>query len=365
MVWLGAEQVPAARQHRGLSRCGRRVVICAGVVLTGWLLMAAGSEAATADAGGSVTTRPLIESTGGLIDLALAPNGQRLYGLSSDGARVVAIDCGRDAAGSPRVVVVGESPDGPGRQIGCIDTSVVAILRDTAGAVITTHRIPPSPDTASAEAPLQRVVIDSDAAVVTPDGMARLMVSPTRNWLAVTAVADNTPTLLRAAVAGVRVSSFSTRNSPELRADEQILAATAGASDDLVLVTAPHASPTAAASDDTSATLSMFATPGGWELLELTTGLRAIRDICSSGSSSTLWVITGADQGGTPPHPAGLWRLDAVIRDHRQAIQAVLVAPLQAPLALAAGSDDVLYVAVDDGNRILEVRPSPSGDRND
>ena len=365
MVWLEAEPVPAGARHRSLLRCGGRIVVLAGVLLAGWLLTASGSEVAAADSDRSVTMRPLVDSTGGLSDIALSPNGQRLYGLSSDGRRVVAINCGRDAVGSPRVVVVGESPDGPGRQIGCIDTSVVAILRDAAGAVITTHRIPPSPDTASATDPLQRVAVDSDGGEAAADGRARLTVSPTRNWLAVTAVAQSTPTLLRAAVAGVRLGSFSTRNSPELQADEQILAATADASDDLVLITAPRPSAAAAADDDTAATLSMYATPGGWELLQLTTGLRAIRDICATGSNSTLWVITDADEHGAAPQPAGLWRLDAVIRDRQQAIQAVLVAPLEAPLALAAGSDDVLYVAVEDGNRILEIRPSLSGDRND
>jgi len=300
----------------------------------------------------------------GLIDLALAPNAQRLYGLSADGGTVVRFDCGRETSPEMRVVVTGDSPDGPGRQLGCIDTSVVAILRDSVMTVVTTHRIPSPPETTAASEPLQRVAIDEGIPNQPLNRGARLTVSHTRNWLALTTVVEGGSTVLRAAVAGVRVGGFSTRNSPALEGSSRVLAATVSPADELVLVTASPADATdetAAASQtglSDTVSLSMYATPGGEELLRLDTGLRDIRDACFTNSSGRLWVITGSVDSADPPQPAGLWRLDATIRERRQAIEAVLVTPLAAPQAVTAGNDEVIYAAVEGGRKVVEIRPA-------
>ena len=309
---------------------------------------------------GSASVRTILDASEGLIDLALAPNGQRLYGLSADGATVVSMDCGRDATGVARVVVRGDSPDGPGRRIGCIDSSVVAVLRAAPTPLITTHLIPVPPEPADAAEPLQLVATtDAEAANASVPLTACLTVSHTRNWLALTAFSGTTPLVLRAPVAGVRVGSFSTRHSPELEGIAGVSAASVSLADELILITssvrgAGSRPETPPATDS----LAMYATPGGWELLRLDTGLRDIRDACVTNGSGRLWVITGSVESVDPPQPAGLWRLDAALRNRRQAIAAVLVLALDEPRTLAAGNDEVLYALVDDGRRVIEIRPS-------
>lgn len=350
---LGAGSACPPRERIPLPRSR----FCVG----GWLLsIACGLVACSVDATAAgaaepteapaVRMRTLAELPDGSLDLAISPNGQRLYALSADGRRVVAINCGREADGSSRVVLEGETSDGPGRRLGCIDTSVVAILRQGAEGVVTTHRIPSAPDTAAADSPLQRIPLSSDQGVVAADGRDGFLVSPTRNWLAVAAHVDGNAAVLRAAVAGVRVSAFSTRNSPTIAAEASIRCLTAGLADELVLVSAANAS--------AAGTLAMFSTPGGWELLQLDTGLLEILDICSTSPSGTLFAITGSPATSETPQPTGLWRLDAVLQDRRQAVRAVLIAPLADPVALESGGDEVLYAAVDNGRRLLEIRPS-------
>ncbi len=348
--------------RRGLRSLGSPS--CAATVALGWALCLGVSAAcAVADdsaAVGSVSVRTVGDASTGLIDLALAPNGQRLYGLSADGMTVVSIDCGRDATGVARVVVTGESPDGPGRRIGCIDSSVVAVLRASPTPVITTHRIPAAPESADAAEPLQRVVVtDAEAADASVQLSACLTVSHTRNWLALTAFSGTTPAVLRAAVAGVRVGSFSTRHSPELAGFATVSAASVSPADELVLFTnAVREDRREQGSLPATDWLAMYATPVGWELLQLDTGLRDIRDACFTKGSGRLWVITGSVASVDPPQPAGLWRLDAALRNRRQAIDAVLVQALDAPSGLAAGTDEVLYAVVDEGRRVIEIRPS-------
>jgi len=307
-----------------------------------------------------VAIRSLLDEPDGLIDLALSPNGQRLYGLSTDGETVVSLACGRNASAEVRTVIEGESADGPGRSIGCIDSSVVAILRDTPATVITTHRIPPPPETAVASSPLQRIALDNapPTAAASATSTAGLTVSHTRNWLAVT-----TPpaAVLRAAIAGVRLGSLSPRNCPELAAGVDVRAAAVSPADELVLVTASSETASAGQPPSTNS-LSMYATPGGWELLRLDTGLSDVRDACYTTASGSLWVITGSVASADSPQPAGLWRLDAALRNRRQAISAVLVTALEAPLAVAAGNDEVLYALVEDGRRVVEIRPQASRD---
>ena len=237
---------------------------------------------------------------------------------------------------------------------------MIAVLRSAAAEpVLTTHRLPASPAIASAGSPLQRLLITSDDPQVAAKNAdaaspACLMISPTRDWLAVAAPNAADGELLRAAIAGVRIGGLSARNSPSMEPTEAVLAAATGPSDELVLVTETNATDAAPAGN----ILSMHATPGGWELLRLETGLRKIRDLAATSPSGTLFVITDAVDTATPPQPAGLWQLATVLRDRRPAITPLLVCPLERPQALAAGRDEVLYAAVDDGHRLLEIRPA-------
>jgi hypothetical protein len=343
LIHVGGDQ----RSRAALTRMAIVCLSVASLFVSVGAAMAA--ETSEADA---IRIRPLADAPGGVIDLALAPNGQRLYALSADGNQVLATSSGREADGSWRVALEGASPDGPGLCLGCIDTSVVAILRWGTEGVITTHRIPSPPENAAAAEPLQRISLESGETAAATRGRHSFVVSPTRNWLATATEMEGKSVVVRAAVAGVRVSSFSSRHSPDLPLGTTIRCLSAGLADELVLLTQP--------SDTTEQTLSMFATPSGWELLQLNTGLREIRDVCSTSPSGTLWALTGSASEGAAQQPAGLWRLDAVIRQRRQAVQPVLVAAFDDPRALVSGGDDVLYAAVDSGTRVIEIRPSPS-----
>jgi hypothetical protein len=336
--------------------CRQAAAAClAWLLSSGWL--ASPAPAADPAPEMSVQVRVIGDFAEGLVDLALTPNSQRLYGLSTDGMRVISVDCGRNTNATARVVMEGDSPDGPGLRLGCIDTSVVAILRDSPNPVVTTHRVPAAPELTDAAEPLQRVAIAEETGTTSLERTACLTVSPTRNWLALTAIAENAPVVLKAAVAGVRLGSFSTRNSPGFDGESDITAATVSPTDELVLVTRPRAAVMPGQELAPTDTLSMYASPVGWELLRFDIGLRGIRDTCFIAESGSLWVITGSQEPDDPSQPEGLWRLDAVLRNRRQAIEAVFVHPLEDPSVLAGGNDNVLYAVVNGGQQLVEIRP--------
>lgn len=357
-------------QRRRQSANGKRGLLrlFSGLLCVSCLWLATPADSTTAadlSTAGDVTLRTLTSDFGRTLDLAVAPNGQKLFALTAEGTEVVALECGRNADGGARVVLEGISPDGPGLAVGCLDTGVLAVLRQSTELTLTTHRVTAGGDVASnAASPLQRVTLASDEARQGPTGDALagsigespawLMVSPSRDWLAVSASTAVPPALFRAAIAGIRIGSLSTRNTPQLQPDETLLAVGTGPSDELAVVTTSDA----AKPSRSAATLSMYATPGGRQLLRLETGLRAIRDVGLTSPSGTLWVLTEAVAASEPPQPAGLWRLTTVLRDRRPAIEPVLVTTLEAPRALAGGSDEVLYAAFNGGDQLVEIRPA-------
>jgi hypothetical protein len=71
--------------------------------------------------------------------------------------------------------------------------------------------------------------------------------------------------------------------------------------------------------------------------------LADVRGAAFARDGSSLWVIAG-DVGGDGRQPAGLWRLDAVIREGSQAVRPTCVVRLADPLAVAAVSDNSLVV---------------------
>ena len=343
-----------------------------GLLCVNWLWLATPADTTTAadlSTAREVTLQTLTSDFGRILDLAVAPNGQKLFALTREGTEVVVLESGRNADGGARVVLEGVSPDGPGLAVGCLDTGVLAVLRQSNGPTLTTHRVAAGGDVASDAAnPLQRVTLASDEARQAPTGgepdgsigesPARLMISPSRDWLAVSTSAAGPPALFRAAIAGIRVGSLSTRNTPQLKPEEMLLAVGTGPSDELAVVTTSDA----AEPSRSAATLSMYATPGGRQLLRLETDLRAIRDVGLTSPSGTLWVLTEAVATSEPPQPAGLWRLTTVLRDRRPAIEPVLVTTLEAPRALAGSSDEVLYAALNGGDQLVEIRPAAPPD---
>lgn len=313
-----------------------------------------------ADEPPAATVRPLAADLDRVNDLAIAPNGQRLYALNGDGEQLFVVDVGRSASGTVAPLFQGASPDGPAIGIGCIDGSTVALLhRGSSGAVLTTHRLPSADARADLAQPLQRTEV---TAKLPADARGCLAVSPSRDWLAVTGVDERgQATVLRAAIARVRIGPASPRHSPVLPAGSRLLAAAISPSEDLVLAYRPAEETVGRStlpSSEGDERLSMHAMLGGHTLLDLDTGLTNIRDICVSLGRGTLWVLTGEAGQGAGRQAAGLWRLDAVIRDRRQAVQPRLMTTLDDPQAVVASGDELLYVVDQGGRRLLEVRPA-------
>ncbi|NCY01628.1 MAG: hypothetical protein EBX36_01650, partial [Planctomycetia bacterium] len=84
-------------------------------------------------------------------------------------------------------------------------------------------------------------------------------------------------------------------------------------------------------------------------LLHLDTGLPRIRDAAFCRADGTLWVVGGGGGGGDAAAaadrtPEGLWRIDAVLRNGRQAAEAVCVAPLPGARAVVCLSEKAIIV---------------------
>ncbi|MFM7292312.1 MAG: hypothetical protein ACKO6B_13935, partial [Planctomycetia bacterium] len=206
---------PGRRLSRGAAASLASVLICCACSAT-----AAPADARRAD---------LITDMPAAGDLAAPANGQMLYVLDEARGEVVAVDpfepTKRRRAVTPR--------DGGGLvAIGCIDTSMLAVLCRTGdGWSLETHRI--QPDTAADhDKPAQTVTIGKaagDAGTASPavetsarrpswDGMPSLAVSPSRDWLGVVGLPSPLPAVLRAPIAGSRIGGLSARSCPGLPA---------------------------------------------------------------------------------------------------------------------------------------------------
>jgi len=277
---------------------------------------------------GSVDVVPLQIEAGGISRLATSSNGQTVYAIDESRRSVVAID--------PFAVdrcreVIGTAVDGRPHPVSlaALPGDIVAVVcRADDTWSLRTYRTRPG-ESVDATQPLQEVILGCGDGPET----AAMAVSRTRDWFAVVGLPPPLPPVLRAAFAGPGVRRRPDESSAGGSGGRPVAVAV-GPADELVTLEA--SGPRAAA--------SLVSTGhGGRELLRLDTGLADVRGAAFARDGSSLWVIAG-EVGGDSRQPAGLWRLDAVIREGRQAVRPRCVARLADPRAVAAVSDHSLVV---------------------
>ncbi len=277
---------------------------------------------------GSVDVVPLQIEAGGISRLATSSNGQTVYGIDESRRSVVAID--PFAVGRCREVV-GTAVDGRPHPVSlaALPGDIVAVVcRADDTWSLRTYRTRPG-ESVDATQPLQEVILGCGDGPET----AAMAVSRTRDWFAVVGLPPPLPPVVRAAFAGPGVRRRPDESSAGGSGGRPVAVAV-GPADELVTLEA--SGPRAAA--------SLVSTgQGGRELLRLDTGLADVRGVAFARDGSSLWVIAGEVQGDGR-QPAGLWRIDAVIREGRQAVRPTCVARLADPIAVAAVSDHSLVV---------------------
>ena len=292
----------------------------------------------------SATVVPLLDELAAAGPLAVSANGQTAYVVDESRRAIVGFDPfdptrRRDAIGpaadtEPMLIAVAGLPG-----------DMLAVVERAGDAwSLGTYRVRPG-DAARAAEPLQRLAIGRATAADVRVGVA---VSRARDWFAVAGLPEGLPPVVRAVFAGAGVRPLSDAGCPPGMNGARPVAIAVSPADEVVLFEATTpAGP---------ATLAYHG-PGGRELLRLDTGLADVRGATFSRGDGTLWVITGA-AADADRQPDGLWRLDAVMRRRRQAVQPVLVARLTDPRFLVGVSERSLVV-VHGGERRQVVRVDP------
>lgn len=295
-----------------------------------WLVSVACSltvacSAAAADSGGVTHLGVAAASLSGI---ASSPNGQTVYGIDASRRAVVAID--PVAAGRCRDVVgaAGEGSPAP-MSIAALPGDILAVVcRAGDEWLVRTYRTRPA-EPVDAEQPVQELRFGAATGPRSP----LTTVSRTRDWFAVAGLPPPLPSVVRVAFAGAGM-----RRRPEEPtsgvAAARVVAIAGGPADELVTFEA--------AEPNADATV-VFTGPSGRELLRLDAGVADVRGAAFARDGSALWVIAGA-AGRDGRQPAGVWRLDAVVRDGRQAVRPTCVLRLADPRAVAPVSERGLVV---------------------
>ncbi|MEI7782610.1 MAG: hypothetical protein WCJ18_11900, partial [Planctomycetota bacterium] len=233
--------------------------------------------------------------------------------------------------------------------IGCIDSNTLVLVCRTAAAwsVRIYNRLAAPGSTTPSATLLQTLPLGAsthDAPEVD------LVVSPSRDWLTVVGLPPPLPAMVRGPIAGARSEPLSERRCPQLSAGLRPAAATISLGEEWVLFTPEPAGGTSAVF------LSFYSNAGTQRLLHLDTRLAHVRDAACCRGSGTLWVVGGGSAAST--QPSGLWRIDAVLENGRQAARPVPIANLENPLSVACLSDRAIAVTVGgNSRRIVRVNP--------
>lgn len=292
-------------------------------------------------------------------DLSAPANGQTLYALDEATGSVVAID---PFEPTKRWTAVAAAPQGSTpTAIGSIDTGTVALVsRGPRGWSLRCHRVQPGV-TANADEPTQTVAFGGGPAADAPGPQAAppaarpaIAVSPSRDWLAVAGLPAPAAAVLRAPIAGARVGGISTRSCPQVPPGCLPTAVAVSAADEFVLFARDPD-----AGDAAGVFVSFHHPPHPRRLLHLDMGLPRVHDAAFCRADGTLWVVGGVP--GSAATPEGLWRVDAVLRNGRQDVRAVCVAPLDGAMALACLSDRAIAVTHGRSSRLVSLI-DPAGD---
>lgn len=311
--------------------------------------LALAAEAASGDAG--VTTIP------GFADasrLAAPATGQTLFVLEPTARRIGAVDPFAPDKRWTAIDAAAFDADGPAVTpvaIACVDSSTLAVVCH-AGAEwsLRSYRLSPAGG-AAAPRLLQTLALGTAAGDATA---IDVFVSDTRDWLAVVGLPEPLPPVVRAPIAGARLGSFAARLCPPRAASGGLAAATASPADEWVTFTRRAGERAAAAR------LAFHTNSGRHTLLDLEVDLADVRDAAFCRGTGTLWAAAGAGRDA----PAGLWRIDAVLVDGRQAAAAVAIAPLESPLSVVCLSERAIAICGGGtSRRVLVVNPTEAPER--
>ena len=286
----------------------------------------------------------------GPLRLAVSPPGQTLFVLRGSEGDVVGIDL-EDT--TRRWTAVDARPGSLPLAIGAVDSGTLAlVVREGDAFSIRVHKLP-APGTPPGDSEIQSVPLGVTGG---KSAEVRIVVSPSRDWLAVVGLPEPLPRVARATINGARLGGISERRCP--RTSLRPAAVAAGPNAEWILF---------GPGDDGSARpafLSWFSPSGAQRLLSLDTGLEGVADAANCRETGLLWALaSGPVAAGTQ---TGLWRVDAALVDGRQTARAVPVAALPEPTAVACLPKG--EVAVAHGGmpaRVIRFSPPGSTDRAD
>jgi hypothetical protein len=289
---------------------GRRRFI-AGLLAAGGLGTARALRAAVAEPA-RITA---LEGIGAAGPLAVTRTGQTLSVLDPSRRRVVALDPTEPAKRWTALEAEGDDGAVLAAMASLDSSTLLAVWQSGEEWSLRVHRVRPPADDSAQSATLQTLPLGRAAGAT---ARVDLVVSPSRNVIAVAGLPAPLPPLLRGRITGARIDPLSDRRCPTL-VDRRLGGMAFGPGDEWILLTVPAGAPTA------PARLDWFA-PGGGHLLDLDTGLPGARDAAWDNESGLLYALAGSPD--TPRHPEGLWRIDAVLERGRQTCRPVCVARL-------------------------------------
>lgn len=280
---------------------------------------------------------PLVADGADVRDLAISANGQTALALDGGRGAVVAFDPTRP--GPPREVIAAPGDGVPMPvAVGCMPGDIVAaVCVDRGDWSLRSFRLRPGGPADPAE-PLQTLPLGQAAS---PAGPA-VVVSSVRDWLVVAGLPAPLPPVQRTLFAGVGLRPLAPAAAGVDEGWRSVAAAVSPA-DELVLVEQPR--------DPAATAWVSFFDAAGRRLLRLDTGLLRVRDAAFDRGAGRLWVVAGVPDADA--HPAGLWRLDAELREGVQSVRPTCVVRLADPRAVVAAAEEALLVATGEPGRAV------------
>lgn len=315
------------------------------MLLAAVLLAAPGRPAAASDRAEREPT-VVVDGLRGPLRIAVSPTGQSLYVLRGDGD-VLGVSLEDPTR---RWTAVAARPGLRPLALGAIDSATLAlVVREGDALSIRVHRLA-APGDEPGESEVQAVPLGVTG--VAADAV-RLVVSPGRDWLAVSGLPEPLPRVARATITGTRLGGISERRCPRTSVRPTALAI--GAHAEWILFDEGEAE-----GGRGSARLSWYSPSGGQRLLALDTGLARVIDAAGSRDSGLLWALAPR---GDADVPHGLCRVDAALVDGRQVARAVPVASLADPTALVClARGDVIVAEGTDTARVVRFAPTDGGE---
>lgn len=304
------------------------------------------SRAPIAAPGREMESKVLVDDLSGPLQLAASPTGQTLFTLRLEARDVLGIDL---ADPTKQWTAVPAIPGSDPKALGVIDSSTLAlVVRENETWSIRVHRLP-APGSPGAADPVQSVNLGTSAA---SGAEPLVVVSPARDWLAVTGLPAPMPKILRLTITGARLGTPSERRCPPLGDRPQAVTVGTAGEWGVFLPATPDAA-------GAGSFFSWVSPSGGQRLLHTDTGLERVVAAACCRETGLLWALAGGAIGGGAE---GLWRVDAAYVEGRQVSRSVSIAALPAPTAVVCLPNG--EVAVSHGlatSRIVRFTPRAGG----